>query len=285
MWKFIACTALVLPALALPTLAHADNCRFQAPRNANLDLAGVHTLVIQVHHHQVHLQGLHVTGSQAQAGHISGRACAVSADLLPNLQLTQRREGDRLIVEATDRTPRGRTLVLFGNDYHYLDLQIQAPASLAVEVEVGSGDAAVVDVAALKATVGSGDLDVRGVQGRFEASVNSGDIKARGIGDAQLGSVGSGDLTIEHVRGAVAVDHVGSGNFSASDVQGDVRIGHIGSGDASAHAIGGSVVVESVGSGDLQVKDVRHDLRVAQLGSGAIEHTGVAGKVTIPAQD
>ncbi len=285
MWKYIAFTALALPALALSSLAHADDCRFQAPRNAGLDLAGVHTLVIEVHQHQVRLQGIHVTGSQALAGHVRGRACASASGLLPNLQVTQRRDGDRLIVEAIDRTARGHTLVLFGSAYRYLDLNIEAPASLAVEMDVGSGDAAVIDVAALKATVGSGDLDVRGVQGHLEASVNSGELKVRDAGDAHVGSVGSGDLVIDRVRGTVTVDRVGSGDLTARDVQGDLRIGHLGSGDASVQNIAGSVVVDSVGSGDLQVKDVRRDLRVAKLGSGAIEHTGVAGKVAVPAKD
>ncbi|MBS0213935.1 MAG: DUF4097 family beta strand repeat protein [Proteobacteria bacterium] len=276
----LAFTLLALAAAALPALAHAEPCQFQAPRNATLDLAGVRTLVVKVHQHDVHIDG-----SAAMGGQIRGRACASAQSLLPALQVTQRRQGDRLIVEATDGNEANHTWSWFGSRYHYLDLQLAIPASLTVEVEVGSGDAQVARVARLKASVGSGSLGVRGVQGDLDASVNSGDIKAADIGSVHVGAVGSGDFSVAQVHGAVAVGSVGSGDFTAKGVQGDVRIDAIGSGDATANAVTGSVVVGAVGSGDLHVKDVGHDLRVASVGSGDVEHSGVAGTVQIPRQD
>ncbi|HEY2345653.1 MAG TPA: DUF4097 family beta strand repeat-containing protein [Xanthomonadaceae bacterium] len=275
MWKLLPCALLLVPALA-----HADECRFEAPRNATLNFAGVHTLVIEVHQHNIHLNG-----TAAATGQVRGRACASTQKQLPGLQLIQHREGDRLIVEAKDENPTFVGLVLFGNRYAYLDLHIDVPASLAVEIDVGSGDSWVKNVAELKAQVGSGDLDVAGVQGHFEAKVNSGDIKAADVGDTHVGSVGSGDFTVDQVRGSVTVGSVGSGDFTAEHVRGDVGIGSVGSGDASARTIGGNVDVGSIGSGDLHVRGVGHDLHVANIGSGDIEHADVAGKVNIPKQD
>lgn len=275
MWKTLPCALLLVPALA-----HADECRFQAPRSAALDLAGVHTVVVEVHQHNIHLNG-----TATANGQVRGRACASSEKQLAGLQIVQRREGDRLIVEARNDNPTFSGLILFGSRYAYLDLQIDVPASLAVEVAVGSGDAWVKNVAQLKSEVGSGDLDVAGVQGHFEARVNSGDIKAADVGDTHVSSVGSGDFTVDQVRGSVTVGSVGSGDFTAGRVHGNVTIGSVGSGDASARTVDGSVDVGSIGSGDLHVNGVGHDLHVASVGSGDVEQTGVAGKVNIPKQD
>ncbi len=256
MWKLLACALLFTPVLA-----HADECRFQAPRNAPLDLAGVHTLVVDLGHHTLHLNG-----TATNAAQVHGRACASSQDRLTELQITQHREGDRLILTA-ENTSSSWTLNLFGaSHYAYLDLQVEVPANLAVELNIGSGDAHVANVAQLIAGVGSGDLHVNGVRSRFDAHVGSGDIKAEDVGETHVASIGSGDFTVNRVRG-------------------DLSIGSIGSGDADLRAVGGTVDVKSIGSGDLRVNGVARDLHVAHVGSGEVEHVAVAGKVDIPHED
>lgn len=257
MWKLLACTLLVTPSLAHA----ADACKFEAPRNATLDFTGVHTLVIELHQHNLHLNG-----GPTPAGQIHGRACASSQDRLNALQIVQHREGDRLIVNAQDGNRSWSGISLFGDHYDYLDLQVDIPANVAVELNVGSGDANVKNIAELAAHVGSGDLQVNGVHGRFGAHVGSGDIKAEDVGETHVDAVGSGDFTVNRVRG-------------------DVRVGSVGSGDVDLRAVGGSVDVGSIGSGELRVNGVAHDLHVASVGSGDISHSAVAGKVDIPKQD
>jgi hypothetical protein len=258
MWKTLIYAALLsTPLLATPVLAHAaDECLFQAPRNAALDLAGVHTLVIELGRHDLHLGG--TPGNTAQ---LRGRACASSKDRLDALQVTQRREGDRLILSARHDSS-GLTISLFGS-YAYLDLQVDVPATLAVEVNVGSGDALVANVAQLTAIVGSGDLQANSVRGRFDARVGSGDIKAEDVGETHVAVIGSGD-------------------FSANRVRGNIRIDSIGSGQADLRAIGGDVDVQTIGSGDLRVNGVARDLHVIHVGSGEVSHASVAGRVDIP---
>lgn len=86
------------------------------------------------------------------------------------LQVTQHREGDRLILSANN-TSSNWTINLFGaSSYAYLDLQVDIPTSLAVELEVGSGDAHVANVGQLAVKVGSGDLQVNAVRGRFDVT-------------------------------------------------------------------------------------------------------------------
>lgn len=258
MWKPLLCTLLLTPALAHA----ADRCQFDAPRNAALDLSGVRTLVIELGHHTLHLNGTPTATAQ-----VRGRACASSKERLAALQFTQRREGDRLIL-ATERTAsRDWTITLFGaSSYAYLDLQVDVPANLPVELDIGSGDAHVANVGQLAVEVGSGDLQVTGVRGRFDAQVGSGDIKADDVGETHVKSIGSGD-------------------FSANRVRGNIWIDSIGSGDADLRAIGGNVDVKSIGSGDLSVNGVAHDLHVVRVGSGEIAQRSVAGRVDIPKDD
>ena len=93
----------------------ATSCKYEAPRNLRLDLAGVRAVQIGVHN-----QSLHLTGSESAGGlTLTGRACASDQALLDGLQITQRREGDQLLVDrqafgflTLDRFPDGRDLWL-----------------------------------------------------------------------------------------------------------------------------------------------------------------------------
>ena len=244
----------------LPALATADECKFQKPLSGSLNLAGVRTLVIQLGRHDLHLNGVAGTGGQ-----IHGRSCASSQERLASLQLTQRRDGDRLII-STEHDPQDWSINLFGSNYAFLDLQLDVPQGLAVDLSVGSGDADVTGIERLDSEVGSGDLHAHGIRGSFAASVGSGDIVAEDIGEIHVGSIGSGDFTARNVRR-------------------DVEIGSIGSGDAGLRNVDGNVIVGSIGSGDLDIDDVAHDLRVRSIGSGDISHHGVAGRVDVPSED
>jgi len=237
----------------------ASPCKYEAPRNLQLDLAGVHGVQIDVHS-----QDLHLTGSDGNKGlTLSGRACASSQAVLDKLQVTQRRDGDQLLIDIGG-DGGGFTFNLFGGDsYASLEVTMQLPANLPVTLRVGSGDADVTGVQQLQASVGSGDLHVRQLSGKLGASVGSGDVDATDIGSLDLGSVGSGD-------------------FKAEGVKGDARIGSIGSGDVTLRQVGGSVRADTLGSGDLDVSDVGGDFNLGAKGSGDVNHSGVKGKVSVP---
>lgn len=245
---------------AVPLFAHAEECRFQAPRNLDLDLRGVSSVSVITNQHDVHVRGIDGAG-----GAVRGRACASKQDVLDRLQVTQRREGSKLVIEART-VDEGIGFHLFGSNYAYIDIGVAIPKSLPVDLNVGSGDANVDNVAALDAHVGSGDLDVSNIAGRVTANVGSGDIKLRNIGDLQIDSVGSGDL-------------------EAANIRGDARVGSVGSGDATLRQVGGSVAVDSIGSGDLDVDGVGRDLHVRSVGSGDISHRNVTGTVDVPRDD
>ena len=245
--------------LLAPLAAFATPCQYEAPRNLQLDLAGVHAVQIEVHSQNLHLSGSE-TGKDMR---LTGRACASDASALAGLTITQRREGDQLLIELSSDSHM--MINLFGGSYAYLEASVQLPAGMPVTVSVGSGDATVGGVRQLQSQVGSGDLHVSAV-GKFAASVGSGDIDASDIGSLDLGSVGSGD-------------------FRGKRIKGDARIGSIGSGDVTLRDVGGSVRADTLGSGDLGVSGVDGDFRLGAKGSGDVSHSAVKGKVSLPRDD
>jgi len=249
---------LILAALLLAPLtsyaAHADECKYEAPRNLTLDLAGVREVQVDLHSHDLHL-----TGGSAAGGTVTGKACASDQKLLDDLTVTQRREGDRLIVEAGANHGH----ISFGYNYTSLKLDMQMPAQIPVVLNVGSGDAWVTGLQKLSTQVGSGDVHISRISGPVGVSVGSGDIDVNDVGSLDVGSVGSGDLKVNGVHG-------------------DARFGSIGSGDIGIRNVGGSVRVDTLGSGDLVVHDVQGDFTLGAKGSGDVSHSGIKGKVNVP---
>lgn len=251
----------IAAVLFMPFAAFAANsCKYEAPRNLQLDLSGVRLV-----HVEVNSQTLHLTGSDNIKGlTISGRACASDKATLDDLTVTQRRSGDQLYVEIGGNSHF--SMSFFGHSYSSLEVSMQLPASMPMDVSVGSGDADVRGVQQLQSHVGSGDLHVRQVAGKFSTSVGSGDVEAHDIGSLDLGSVGSGD-------------------FKAEGIKGDAMIGSIGSGDVGLRQVAGSVHVDTLGSGDLTVHDVAGDFSLGAKGSGDVTHSGVKGKLSVPHDD
>lgn len=275
--------SILLPVcmlIALPFAAQADQrCEHSAPRDAELNLSGIKTVKFDIGPHTLTLNG----GNNA-TGSIHGKACASDTKRLAELVVSQQRDGEKLIVRA-ERNSLVRKGSWSGKDYGYLTLTAAVPDTIAVQVEVGSGDAVVDGVASLSADAGSGDLEARHVRGTFYADVGSGDIRASDVGALHVVAVGSGGLSARDVRGTSWVGEVNSGDLRIANAKGDVEIGSIGSGGATLSDITGNVVVKSVGSGGLEANGIVGDLLVDRVGSGSARHRGVTGKVSVPSDD
>ncbi len=249
----------VLLLAPVPVFA-AALCKYHAPRNLQIDLAGVHAVQIDVHSHNLHL----TANNAVQKVVITGHACTSDNATLNSLQVTQKRVGDQLLLDVGGDSQAPSNL--FGSSYAYMDINLQLPARVPVTLSVGSGNATVTGVQQLQGRVSSGDLHVRHVAGKYTASVGAGDIDANDIGSLELSSVGSGDVKVEGIRG-------------------DVKIGSIGSGDVILRHVGGSVHADTLGSGDLGVKDVAGDFSLGAMGSGDVTQARVKGKLSLPRDD
>jgi hypothetical protein len=271
MRKSILSLLLLLPAVAFAE----DQCKHSQPRNLSLDLSGVKAVVFELAQHDLKLEA-----SPGAKGDIQGTACASHEKNLAQLQLTQQRVGDKLIVRAHRE---GQSIGLFfGDTYAYLKLTTTLPDNIPVQLKVGSGDAEVSGVPVFSADVGSGDVVARRVRGLAAASVGSGDVELDDVGSLHVISIGSGDVIAKRVRGDVKVGSIGSGDFELDGARGGVEIGSVGSGDAQARDIDGDVAVGSIGSGDVSERDVRGKLTLRSKGSGSINHSGIAGQIDLP---
>lgn len=287
-----ACVPLLAPSFG----AAAEQCRYSAPRNAELDAAGLKLLSVEIGPDDLVIHG--EPGQTRIVVH--GTACASNQKWLSDITVATARHGVGASVVAHD----GEHFALFGNAYAYLKLDVGVPQSLAIKLQEGSGDASIQNLAAIDAALGSGDLKVNGVAGALGLSVGSGDAEATQIGSLNLSSLGSGDAKIDGVAGDAHVGSVGSGDLALHNVKGNVSIGSIGSGDAKVMGVGGNLKADSVGSGDLVVHDaqgsvavgalasgdvgveqVTGDFSVGAVGSGDVHHHGVKGKVSVPHSD
>lgn len=299
MRKSIVLFAGAVLAAASFCAAGAEQCRYSAPRNAELDAAGLKRLSVEIGPDDLTIRGQ--PGLTRIVVH--GTACASDEKWLPDIKVETARHGDTASVVARDGD-RGITFSLFGGSYAYLKLDVRVPPSLAVRLKEGSGDADVANLAALDASLGSGDLKVNGIAGELALSVGSGDVEASDIGSLKLSSVGSGDVHADGVHGDAHVGGVGSGDLGLRDIAGSVSVGSIASGDAKITGVGGSVEARAIGSGDFVARDVKGnvsvgavasgdvtaeqvggDFSVGSLGSGDIHHRGVKGRVSVPRTD
>jgi hypothetical protein len=279
MRNLTAIAPTLLAALALcsssAALAQDERCKHSQPRNLSLDLSGVKAVVFELAQHDLKLEA-----SPGATGDIQGTACASQEKNLAQLQLTQQRIGDKLIVRAHRE---GQSIgIFFGDNYAYLKLKATLPDNIPLQLKVGSGDADISGVPVLSADVGSGDVVARRVRGLAAASVGSGDIEFDDVGSLQIISIGSGDIAAKRVRGDVKVGSIGSGDFELDGAGGRVEIGSVGSGDAQVRNIDGDVGVGSIGSGSVSVRDIRGKLTLRTKGSGSLQHSGVAGQIDVP---
>ena len=269
--------ALLLFAAA-PALASANDCKFIAHRDFDVDAAGLKTVAFPLGSSDLVVEG--VPGLTKVE--VRGRACASEEAWLADLKVDQHLSGDRLTV-----TPQqGRTnWQWFGSSYASIDIEVRVPASMAIDIKASSGDSKVRNVASLAYDGSSGDLIVDKIAGLLSLELSSGDVQAREVGSADVRSISSGDLTLRDVRGDVQVDRVGSGDLRLDNVAGGVTIGSVGSGDVTISHVERGVGVDSLGSGDLDVADVGGDFSLRRKGSGDVHQHGVRGKVDVPRDD
>ena len=154
------------------------------------------------------------------------------------VELTLEKRGDIAVLVGRIRD-NGR-LFHFGENAR-IDLTVTIPKTMALDIDDGSGDMVVEDLAA-----------------------------ALRIED------GSGSIRVVRVAGNVRIDD-GSGGLEVSDVTGDVTIDD-GSGEVRVRRVGGTVTLDD-GSGGVDIEDVEKDVRLINTGSGGVDVSGVKGQV------
>jgi putative adhesin len=256
----VATLAVVSNLLTAPGAEAQWRGEVTAPRSARVSAAGARMAQIEARAGTLRIDGrAGLTEIQAH-----GTARASSRALLEQVRLTAERRGDvaYVIVEI----PEMRGEWNDDDEHASLDLIVEVPKTLALDVEDRSGDLEIRGVGQLDLVDHSGDVTIEDVGGRLRVHDGSGELRIRDVrGDVTLED-GSGGVHLQTIRGSVTVDRDGSGEFEAENVTGSVRIA-------------------SKGSGSVDVAHVGGDFVVNRKGSGSIEHRDVRGRVDVPERD
>jgi hypothetical protein len=253
--------ALVLSGLLLYQFssdALADSCKFGKDIDLTLDLSNSNTLSIYAVAGDLDVVG--VSGSNQAV--ISGKACASKEAWLEESRVNTS-GGNHAVIEV-DLPNDDKGWSFTGNHYVWMDLRVEVPDNLALEVKDSSGDMFLKNIAAVEVMDSSGDIEIESARGPISISDSSGDIDV---------DTAEGDLTIESDS---------SGDINANNIHGSVLVVNDSSGDIDVSDVSDNVVVEKDSSGDIRATHVGGDFRVLKDGSGGISSNDVKGEVQIP---
>lgn len=218
---------------ALPAAALAQD--YDAPRNETVNAAGATVLKVDAR-----AGTLRITGRPGITEvRVRGTARASSRGLLDEIRLEATRTGTEIQVRAVMPSSRSSGRDSGWNEHAMLDLVLEVPADLALDVEDTSGDIVIEAVAA-----------------RVRIDDNSGGIRVRDVGDLWI-SDSSGEIDIRGVKGSVEIDDDSSGEIQVYDVTGSVHVRRDSSGSIDVSRVGGDFVVGRDGSGSIDYDDVK----------------------------
>ncbi|MBT8046862.1 MAG: DUF4097 family beta strand repeat protein [Xanthomonadales bacterium] len=247
-----------LSLLLLPVSVQAWECEHSKSIDLTLDLSGSEELLIQAAAGDLNVRGV----ADSDRAVIKGKVCTSEEKWLAD-SVVETREGTR--AEITVVLPDlGSNWSLMGQKYAYLDLELEVPDHLALDIRDSSGDVEISGVGALTIKDSSGDIDIEDSAGPVNVNDSSGDIELVGI------------------RQDVTIESDSSGDIRGRDIGGTVRVLRDSSGDIDFRDVGASFIVERDSSGDISANRVGGDFKVMRDGSGEIDARNVEGAVEIP---
>jgi hypothetical protein len=248
-------SAIVLLALGATTAsAQYRDAEFSAKREGSANAAGASRILIDARAGSLRVDGK----PDLREVRASGTAWASSRGLLEEITLTTERRGTEVhvIVEMpeNDGWHDDRQLLL--------DLVVEVPADIPVEIEDSSGEAEVVGVGGLEMSDGSGGLSIERIGGPLSVTDGSGSLAIANVrGDVRIRD-GSGEIEVREVQGSVIVESDGSGEIDVQGVTGRVHVRSDGSGSIDARNVGGDFVVDRKGSGGIRYRDVKGEVDI-----------------------
>lgn len=244
--------------LFLPLSLQADDCKYSKEIDQTLDLANSEELVVIAVAGDLRVRG--VSGSSKAS--IKGKVCASRQEWMDEsrVEATGGKRAEILVVLPGSDSDWS----LMGQNYVYLDLELEVPDHIALDVKDSSGDIEINGVGALTVKDSSGDINIEDSMGPVTVQDSSGDIE---LNDIKL---------------QVTIESDSSGDIRGSDIGGTVLVVSDSSGDISFRDVGENFIVERDSSGDISANRVGGDFRVERDGSGEIDARNVEGEVDIP---
>lgn len=249
----------IVAASFIPGKARAQDV-YESPRNANVPVGGARSVRVDAAAGSLRIEG-HAGRTDVR---VRGTARSVRRDRLDNIKLIAERRGDEIYIKAEMPETDSRDWRVFSNGpIQALDLVIEVPTTMSLDVDDGSGEAVFLNTGALRLEDGSGSVEVRGARGNVEINDGSGNVDLDGIeGNVEI-SDGSGEISVKNVTGDVVIPDDGSGGIDISGVGGTVRISDS-SGNIKVGRVAGDLVVDSDGSGGIRYTDVKGQVRIPE---------------------
>lgn len=247
-----------LLAILVTTNLQAWNCAHEKEIDVALDLSDTQLLTVLAAAGDLEIHGR--SGSDMAIA--TGRVCASKPEWLDEAKIETEEGREAMIAVSLPDVDSGWNIT--GNRYVYMDLHIEAPDDIALDIKDSSGDMEVVSTGPVTIKDSSGDIDLEDIQGDVVLNDSSGDIDLLDInGNVTVIQDSSGDMYGRDILGTVLVERDSSGDIRFQDVRDDF-------------------VVERDSSGDIVARSVGGDFRVHRDSSGDISHRNVSGTVDIP---
>ena len=239
----------VVAASFIPGKARAQN-RDEAPRNATVPVSGARVVRIDAAAGLLRVEGR----DGLNEVRVRGTARVEGRGRLSDIKLIAERRGDEIFIKADipEHESDG-----WRDSYMALDLVIEVPRTMRLDVDDGSGAAEFLNTGGLTLDDGSGTILVRGMRGNLEIDDGSGEIEIDGVNGSVRINDGSGEIEARNVTGDFIVADDGSGSIRVSDVGGTMRVDSDGSGNIDVDRIGGDFVVDSDGGGGIRYETVK----------------------------
>jgi len=258
--NFMKTSIALIALLATGTAYGWDDCKYSKAIDVTLDVANSEQLRIAARAGSLTITGRPGT-TEARA---RGRICASEEEWISESELLT--EGGRHASMAV-MLPDLDDGWSWGNRYVYLDLDIEVPDGLALDIKDSSGEMEVRGTGALEIKDSSGEIELQDIHGAVTLEDSSGDIELTDIGgDVLVRSDSSGDIHGRNIRGSVRVEKDSSGEIRFSEVTGDFIVERDSSGDIVAEGVGGDFRVLRDGSGEVVSKNVQGEIEVPERG-------------------
>jgi hypothetical protein len=223
--------------------AQAWNCAHERNLDATLDLADAQTLTVRAAAGDLVVNGR----AGLSEARIRGKLCASNEEWLDEARIDTVGGRD---AEISVALPDSSGWSLMGSRYVYMDLEIDVPEGLALDISDSSGD-----------------IDIERIAGGVVLDDSSGDIELKDIGgDVLVRRDSSGSIYGRNIEGSARVERDSSGEIEFREVRGDFVVERDSSGDIVADTIGGDFRVLKDGSGDIEVRGVEGDVEIPEKG-------------------
>jgi len=170
------------------------------------------------------------------------RAEEVAKYVKENLPVTH--SGNKVTIKHIDRQD---------NRVVYIDYEITVPRNSQVNISTGSGDLEIKDInGPAELSTGSGDVNVFSVRNGAELSTGSGDITGEDLAGEVSARTGSGNIDLEFSDLAEVRASTGSGDIIMDHLEGSL-VARTGSGDATVSGTPADEWRIGTGSGDIEV--------------------------------